>query len=213
MQQVPVPPVMNSPIVLSVPENYVGVIMPSIANFTVDFQDAALTYAIAYGNNAGFFSLDASTGVLSVVATGPGSGGGLNFELASDFVLSVSATEVMNSAMSSTAEVEIAVINVNDAPTIPSQLLFVDESVSSSASDLVPISLGTVSFSDEDSLDLGDNDTSSLGWSDDTMSIVNGPLNAYSQPIFDVNASTGELALVQPLLYTLAESAYFFQGW
>ena len=81
--QVPIPPVMSSPITVSVPENLVGAMSPSVANFTVDYQGAVLTYAIAYGNDAGYFAIDSQTGVLSVLRTGPGLGGGLNYELQS----------------------------------------------------------------------------------------------------------------------------------
>ena len=105
--QVPVPPAIASPILLSVNENYVGALFPSVANFTIDFQDEPLAYAIAFGNDAGYFSINTSTGVLYLLNTGPGLRGGLDFELQTDFVLMVSATEVSNSALSSTAEVDI----------------------------------------------------------------------------------------------------------
>lgn len=74
---------MSSPIAVSVSENLGGAMLPSVANFTVDYQGAVLTYTIAYGNDAGYFAIDSQTGVLSVLRTGPGLGGGLNYELQS----------------------------------------------------------------------------------------------------------------------------------
>ena len=88
---------------LTVSENYVGPVPPSVANFTVDYQvrecaslaenarvvpffasqGAELLYAIAFGNDAGYFQINSTTGVVSVLSSGPGLRGGLNFELQS----------------------------------------------------------------------------------------------------------------------------------
>jgi hypothetical protein len=105
--QVPVPPVMTSPIALDIPENALGAFLPSVSSVTIDYQDLPLKFAIAFGNDAGIFGINASSGLLSVLPAGPGLSGALNFEAQSSYVLMVSATQIGGSALSSTAEVDV----------------------------------------------------------------------------------------------------------
>lgn len=114
----------------------------------------------------------------------------------------------------------LAVINQDDPPVVPSaQLLFIDEMAAASASSVSPLSTGVIACSDEDAVGISDdgNGTSPLvyEWATEIFAFGAGgsPADPASlDPLFSLNASTGELLLISPLSYTLAQGAYLYAG-
>jgi hypothetical protein len=66
-----------------------------LSTFTRDPDDDILTYAIAFGNDDGFFAISNTTGVLSVVT-------GLDYQLAQTYTLLVIISEVFRTPSLST---------------------------------------------------------------------------------------------------------------
>lgn len=70
-----------------------------------------LNYAITGGNSDGAFTIDSATGVISVADDIP-----LDYETTPQFVLAVTVTDNGSPSLSSTAQVTINLLNVNEAP-------------------------------------------------------------------------------------------------
>lgn len=73
----------------------------------------SLRYAITSGNTNGAFAIDSVTGVLRVA-----NGAALDFETNPTFDLTVQVTDSITPALSSSAQVSIALTNVNDPPAL-----------------------------------------------------------------------------------------------
>ena len=105
------PPIVGNQ-AFSVPENspigtVIGTVLASDPNL-----GQLLTYSIFSGNTGNVFALNSTTGVLSVAANA------LNFEATSSYTLVVKITDNGTNPQSSTANVAITIVNVNEAPII-----------------------------------------------------------------------------------------------
>ncbi len=97
------PPVINDQ-TFSVLEN------SAAGTFVGDVGPDTYTYSITAGNSSGAFAINPATGDITVA-----DGSQINYEVTTQFVLTVQAT---NAEGSDTATITIDVINVNDAPVI-----------------------------------------------------------------------------------------------
>jgi len=132
--------------------------------FVGDVGPDTYTYSITAGNSSGAFAINPATGDITVA-----DGSQINYEVTTQFVLTVQAT---NAEGSDTATITIDVINVNDAPVItPGQAFSVAENSPAGTS------VGTVIATDPDPGNIL------------TYSIVGGNTNN----AFTINASTGEI--------------------
>ncbi|MBL0135869.1 MAG: cadherin domain-containing protein [Chitinophagaceae bacterium] len=125
-----------------------------------------LTYSILSGNTNSAFSINASTGVLSV-----SNSAALNYETITTFSLVVKVQDNGTVSLSNQATVTINVNNLNEAPIINSQTFAVNENSA------VGTTIGTVTASDPDA-------GQSL-----TYSILSGNSNG----AFSINTSNGLL--------------------
>ncbi|HET6425430.1 MAG TPA: cadherin domain-containing protein, partial [Planctomycetaceae bacterium] len=145
----------------------------AIGTVTASDPDAGQTrtFTITGGNTNGAFSIDPATGVLTV-----SNSAALNFETTPQFTLTVTATDNGSPARSGSATITVSLLNVNEAPVLPTQSFAVK--TKSKAGTVV----GTVTSSDPDA-----------GQSR-TYAIVsgNGPSN---KPVFEINATTGRITV------------------
>ncbi len=126
------------------------------------------TFAITGGNVNGAFSIDPSTGVLSV-----GNAAALDFETTPIFNLTVTATDNGSPARSGSAIVTVNLLNRNEPPVVPSQQFTVQTAAANGTV------VGNVVANDPDA------------GQTKTYSIVGG--NGAFNNIFAINATTGQL--------------------
>lgn len=126
------------------------------------------TFAITGGNVNGAFSIDPSTGVLSV-----GNAAALDFETTPIFNLTVTATDNGSPARSGSAIVTVNLLNRNEPPVVPSQQFTVQTAAANGTV------VGNVVANDPDA------------GQTKTYSIVGG--NGAFNNIFAINAATGQL--------------------
>ncbi|MCH7866063.1 MAG: DUF4347 domain-containing protein, partial [Myxococcales bacterium] len=93
---------------------------------TVAASDAdtaqTLSYAITTGNASGAFAINATTGEITVA-----DGSQLNFEITTQYVLTVEVTDSGAPTLSDTATITIDVNNVNEAPVLGANALIISE--------------------------------------------------------------------------------------
>ncbi len=92
---------------------------PTIVGSVVAGDDNGdlVTYSISAGNDAGLFTINANTGVISLI-------GALDFETASAYTLTIT---VSDGSLTSTADISISVTDINEAPIANDQTLVVNE--------------------------------------------------------------------------------------
>ncbi len=175
--------------VLPIPENsatntVVGTVVANDANSTA--PNNTLTYQIISQSPSTQFSINSATGQVTYV--GPGA---LNFEITSQYTISVKVTDGGAGFLNTTQNVTISVTDVNEAPTIPAgQTLQVLEN---SAVNTV---VGNVTANDPDSA--APNNTL-------TYSIVSGnPSNPFS-----INSATGQVTVANPAALNFESSPQF----
>lgn len=134
-----------------------------------DPEQGSVTYAIVAGNALGAFSIDASSGVISVADSH-----WLDYETTPNFNLSVQATDNGTPSFSNTGTVAIRLRDVNESPQMADATFSVPEHSSNG------FLLGDLSASDPD-----------LGQSK-TFSITSGN----GAGIFAINSSTGRITIV-----------------
>ena len=110
------PPVfMPSTINLTFPENQVlgslNITISAIDNDQPGSPNSAITYSISSGNDDNRFSIDSSTGLLSLVSS-------LDFEVRNNYSLVVEGRDNGDPTMTGTALVNVRVTNVNDHPPV-----------------------------------------------------------------------------------------------
>ena len=117
--------------------HFIGTILATDADAG---SNAAITFEISQGDVASLFRINRATGVLMVA-------GGLDREMTSRYVLSITATDRGRPALSNTTTVSIAILDINDSPPV-----FSAPSYATSTSEFTPIgtSLFTVVASDAD---------------------------------------------------------------
>lgn len=150
----------------SVAENSVnGTLVAAVAGFDPD-AGQPLTYSIVSGNTNGAFSINATTGQITVA-----NAAALNFEATTAFNLVVRIADNGTPSLTASATVSISVTNVNEAPLFPAKSFTLSEN---SANGTV---VGTTTATDPDA-----------GQSR-TYSIVSGNPNG----AFSINATTGQI--------------------
>jgi parallel beta-helix repeat protein len=102
-------------------------------------QGQTTTFSIVSGNSNGAFSIDASTGLLSVANSTA-----INYEVESSFALSVNLLDNGNVSLSSQATITVSLSDVNEEPQITNQSFTVAENSVNSTY------VGTVIASDPD---------------------------------------------------------------
>ncbi|MDB5389690.1 MAG: outer rane adhesin like protein, partial [Planctomycetaceae bacterium] len=148
-----------------------------------------LTYSITSGNINNAFTINSTTGQLSVVNSAA-----LNFEATPSYTLQIKVADGGTPSLSTTQLVNITVNDVNEAPTIPTgQVLSVPENAPSNTV------VGVVSASDPDSS--GPNHTL-------TYSISSGNTNS----AFSINSATGQVTVNNSAALTFANQAFFTLG-
>ncbi len=142
----------------------------NIGTVVASDPDAAQTktFSILSGNTNDAFTINSSTGVLSVANSAA-----LNFESAPSFALVVKVQDNGTGALSSQATVSISLTDVNEAPVISNQSFSVAENSANG------INIGTAIASDPDAAQTK------------TFSILSGNTNG----AFAINASTGVLSV------------------
>jgi hypothetical protein len=106
----------------------------AVATFSAtDPQGYTLRYSILSGNVNGAFSIDATTGAITVTASGA-----LNFLAISAYALVVQATNTgAGSSLSSSATVTVSLVEVNKAPTFPNPVMAMGVSENAAAGTVV----------------------------------------------------------------------------
>jgi hypothetical protein len=106
-------------------------------------EGSPLAYDIVFGNSDGMFFIEPTTGVLRVAKTG------INFEAAAQYGVVVQAQDTQFPTLTSTVQVQLNVLDRNDAPTAatPQYLSLVE---TDATADKI---IGTVAFADEDVTD------------------------------------------------------------
>lgn len=134
-----------------------------------DPEETDVTFSIIAGNDEDIFQIDESTGELALVSSEL-----LDYETEPSFVLTV---EVSDGALSSSAEITVHVIDINEAPIIEGASFTINEEVGNNTV------IGTLTATDPENDDL-------------SYSITSGD----EDQIFEVNTATGALSLVQKSL-------------
>jgi Raf kinase inhibitor-like YbhB/YbcL family protein len=96
-----------------------GTVVGAVVATDPDVGDT-LTYAITGGNTGDAFAIDPDAGTLTVV-------GALDYETKSSYALTVQVTDNGTPSLSTPATVTIGVNDVNDAPVINAQTIYVNE--------------------------------------------------------------------------------------
>ena len=122
-----------------------------------DPENSTVVYSLSVDGGAGRFSLNATTGAITVAKTAANaSATALNFEVQPNtFVLSVTATQSNNPTLFSTGSISVSVVNANDPPVISAgQVFSLSEYTSSNnpTSVTYPVLAGVVAAVDEDNL-------------------------------------------------------------
>jgi hypothetical protein len=126
-------------IAFSIDENAAGAsAVGSVAGTDPD-ADQALSYAITAGNTGNAFQIDAGSGAITVATPAA-----LDFETTTSFVLTVTATDDGDPALSASAIVTITLDDVNEAPAIEDQAFAVAEDAAAGSA------VGTVVATDPD---------------------------------------------------------------
>jgi len=113
------PPVVDDQ-VFNVNENSPnGTVVGAVAATDPDAGDT-LTYAITGGNTGNVFAIDPDAGTITVA-------GALDYETLASYALSVLVTDNGTPSLSTPATVTIGVNDVNDAPVINAQTVYVNE--------------------------------------------------------------------------------------
>ncbi|HYH07456.1 MAG TPA: cadherin domain-containing protein [Thermoanaerobaculia bacterium] len=96
----------------------------SVGGVSASDQDASqtLTYAITAGNALGAFTINSSTGVITVADVTD-----VNFEVNPTFTLTVTATDNGTGNLSDTAAITINLTNLNEAPVVDAATVAIDE--------------------------------------------------------------------------------------
>jgi parallel beta-helix repeat protein len=142
----------------------------NVGNVIASDPDAGqtLTYSILSGNTSGAFTINASTGVLTVANSSA-----LNFEVTPSFSLLIKVQDNGTGLLSSQATVTVSLININEVPTISNQAFSINENSANGTN------VGNVIASDTDA-------GQTL-----TYSILSGNTSG----AFTINASTGILTV------------------
>ncbi len=127
-----------------------------------------LTYSITSGNTNGTFTINSSTGVLTVANFAA-----LNFELTPIFTLVIKVQDNGSGILSSQANITISLVDINEAPVITNQSLSIAENSANGAN------VGTVIATDPDA------------GQTKAFSILSGNTNG----AFVINASNGLLTV------------------
>ena len=122
---------------MSVPENSIN--GTSVGTVSVaDVDNSAWTFTVTGGTGASYFAVASGTGAVTVT-----NGAALNFESATkSYTLAVRATD--GGGLSGSGTVTINLTNVNEAPTVPAQIMTVAEGSANGTT------LGTVTATDPD---------------------------------------------------------------
>ncbi|HET6424096.1 MAG TPA: cadherin repeat domain-containing protein [Planctomycetaceae bacterium] len=106
-------PTITGPQLAHLPENSpVGTVVATINSVDPD-AGQAVTYAIAAGNESGAFTINPTTGVITVANSAP-----LDWENQPPFTLTISVKDNGQPALSSTATLTVRLTNANDAPSL-----------------------------------------------------------------------------------------------
>lgn len=159
------------PATFTLPEN--SAVATPVGTVTVNLPPATgqtRTFAITGGNTGNAFTINASTGLISV--NNPAV---LNFEGSPSFALTVSVTDTGGTTTTGTGVITINLTNVNEAPVVPNQTLAVRT--------FSPVGtvVGTVAANDPD-----------VGQSR-TFAIVSG--NGILNNVFRIDAATGRITV------------------
>lgn len=203
---------------------------PALSTISDDPNDDVLSYAIAYGNDAGYFSVSNSTGAVTVVV-------GLDYQATQSLTLLVMISKAKLPAYQTGCTIFIngadenlriplaacrtllrpcldTVIAVNHAPIVVPQVLFVDESAAAVAGALVGV-IGAVD-SDNPARTAGSGRPAvfvppawyALGYNLSANVFLNGT----RVPIFSVNSSTGALVISAPLRWSASQGQFWFSA-
>lgn len=117
------------PLVYNLNENsvggtIVGTITGSDSATKITDENYAVTVVLIAGNTNSHFNLNSNTGVLSV-----STGAIINFEVLTSYTLAVRVTEVAAEPLTSTCNVDIVVVDVNEPTTFGAQTFTVDENI------------------------------------------------------------------------------------
>ncbi|MCG6154801.1 cadherin domain-containing protein [Rubinisphaera margarita] len=154
----------------SVPENSAnGTSVGTVVASDVDSDN--LTYAIVSGNTNGAFSINPTTGEITV-----NNSAALDFEQISQFDLVVSVTDDGPGTLVAMADITIQLTDVNETPTINDASFTVDEEAP------VGTVVGTMTATDPDAGDML------------TFSITGGNTGG----AFTINATTGQITVATP---------------
>lgn len=177
----------NPPVIqnqsFSIPENSANATVVGQVVATDPNQGQTLTYSITGGNTNNAFTINSTSGILSV-----NNGLALNFESNPQFSLQVTVTD--NQSASASATMTIAVQNVNEPPVSEDQGFNLNENSSNGAF------VGTIMATDPDQnqsltytiLSGNTNQTFALNSSTGTLSVAdNGLLNHESNPSFSLS--------------------------
>jgi VCBS repeat-containing protein len=129
-----------TPATFTIEENSVAT--SAVGTVTASDPDADQTksFVILSGNTGGAFSINPTTGVITVANAGP-----LNFEASSTFNLVIQATDNGVPAKAGTATITVNLTNVNEAPTVTPATFTIAENL------VANTTVGTVTASDPDS--------------------------------------------------------------
>lgn len=141
-----------------------------------------LTYSILSGNTNNAFSINSSTGVLTVATSGA-----LNFESTPTFSLVVRVQDNGSPSLNNQATITVSLININETPSINAQSFSVAENA------LVGTSVGTVSATDPDAGQVL------------SYSILSGNTNS----AFTINSSTGQISVLTPSALNFEATPFF----
>jgi len=163
---------------MSVPENYKGYV-GTLSTYDEDYD--VLMYSFLLGNDAGFFSVNVTSGDIYTAMP-------LDFESQAMWSTLVQAAEVRNRGMLGTAPLTITVIDVNDPPQMQSAQVFIDESVLKQPSAMGMLVSTLVAFDP-------DNATANPSWANISYSFVSNIYNG-SQPLLSLNEVNGQAQLL-----------------
>jgi VCBS repeat-containing protein len=165
----------------------VGTVIASDSDPTA--PNNTLTYSITGGNTNGAFSINSSTGLISVA--NPSS---VNFEASPTFALQVRVTDGGSPALSATQIVTISVTDVNENPIVPvGQVFSVDENSPAGTT------VGTVQATDPD-----------LNPPNNTLTFSIGSGNTGNA--FTINPTTGSITVNNSAALTFANGSFYILG-